>query len=98
MYSDVFAILSYPELQRDPYNKTKACKIKCFPQLVKEHPKALDYIDGIAVHYYGDYISPASILSEAVKNYPGKFVIATEACEGTMIQRIYRLKRMYEVF
>ena len=51
-------------------------------QLVAEHPKVLDYIDGIAVHYYTDFITPAAVISEVGKLYPDKFIIATEACEG----------------
>ncbi|XP_013167366.1 PREDICTED: glucosylceramidase-like [Papilio xuthus] len=45
-------------------------------------PEAEEYIDGIAVHYYVDKITPASILQETVKDYPNKFVISTEACTG----------------
>lgn len=58
--------------------------------MVSQHPKALDYLDGVAVHYYGDIISPASLLSHVPKSYPGKFVLATEACEGSNI----RLKKI----
>uniref|UniRef100_A0A2A4K8P8 Glucosylceramidase n=1 Tax=Heliothis virescens TaxID=7102 RepID=A0A2A4K8P8_HELVI len=53
--------------------------------MIKEHPKVLDYIDGIAVHYYTDFITPAAVLTEVSKSYPEKFIIATEACEGTML-------------
>ncbi|KAJ8713063.1 hypothetical protein PYW08_008367 [Mythimna loreyi] len=53
--------------------------------MIAEHHKALDYIDGIGVHYYTDFITPASVLSQVGKSYPDKFIIATEACEGTML-------------
>lgn len=52
--------------------------------LVAEHPKVLEYVDGIAVHYYTDFLTPASILSEVAKSFPNKFIIATEACEGSI--------------
>nr|XP_049699185.1 lysosomal acid glucosylceramidase [Helicoverpa armigera] len=52
--------------------------------MITEHPKVLDYIDGIAVHYYTDFLTPAAVLSEITRAYPDKFIIATEACEGTM--------------
>ncbi|KAG6461438.1 hypothetical protein O3G_MSEX012628 [Manduca sexta] len=54
-----------------------------FNIMLNEHPNALQYIDGIAVHYYSDFITPAIILTEVNKNYPHIFIIATEACEGS---------------
>ncbi|XP_026740602.1 glucosylceramidase-like [Trichoplusia ni] len=51
--------------------------------MVVENPKVLSYVDGVAVHYYTDFIAPASILTEVSKFYPDKFIIATEGCEGT---------------
>lgn len=50
--------------------------------MVVENPNTLDYIDGVAVHYYTDMITPAILLSEIPKLYPKLFVISTEACEG----------------
>lgn len=50
--------------------------------MISDHPKALDVIDGVAVHYYGDIYTPPAILSAVSKEHPDKFVIATEACEG----------------
>lgn len=44
-------------------------------------PKAIDYIDGIAVHYYGNFF-PAQVLTNLQERYPGKIILATEACEG----------------
>ncbi|XP_050667067.1 lysosomal acid glucosylceramidase-like [Leptidea sinapis] len=54
-----------------------------FNILIMEHPEALKYIDGIAVHYYTDKFSPADILDLVTKNHPDKFILGTEACEGS---------------
>lgn len=54
-----------------------------FNYMVAKNPKTLDYIDGIAVHYYTDFITPAYILTEVSKAFPDKFILATEACEGS---------------
>lgn len=47
----------------------------------QEEPKAFDYIDGFAIHYYGNF-APASILTAIQNNYPDKILLSTEACEG----------------
>ncbi|CAH0595440.1 unnamed protein product [Chrysodeixis includens] len=50
--------------------------------LVLLFPETLQYLDGVAVHYYMNKYVPATILSQAMEDYPGKFVIATEICAG----------------
>ncbi|XP_035448491.2 lysosomal acid glucosylceramidase [Spodoptera frugiperda] len=51
---------------------------------VAVYPETLEYLDGAAVHYYmSDYV-PAAILSQAMKDYPGKFVVATEISAGAL--------------
>ncbi|CAB3246467.1 unnamed protein product [Arctia plantaginis] len=52
--------------------------------MVLEHPGALKYIDGVAVHYYTDFIAPAALLTELSKFYPNKFILATEGCKGSI--------------
>lgn len=47
----------------------------------REDPKSIEYIDGIAIHYYGNFF-PASILSNLHNRYPDKMLLSTEACEG----------------
>ncbi|XP_034825614.1 lysosomal acid glucosylceramidase-like [Maniola hyperantus] len=59
--------------------------------MIRAAPKSLDYIDGIAIHYYGNFI-PASILSNIQERYPGKLLLSTEACEGPMPWDIMRVK------
>ncbi|CAG4933580.1 unnamed protein product [Colias eurytheme] len=87
-------ILNYlgPTLRNSTFNKVKI--LTCDDQrysipfffniLINEYPEAINYIDGIAVHYYGDKIIPASVLDIATRNHPDKFILATEACEGSM--------------
>lgn len=64
----------------------RVCIVFVF-QMIKHHPKALGYLDGIAVHYYGDTFSSPNILSNFSEMYPGKFVLATEACEGKSVRQ-----------
>ncbi|XP_063530263.1 lysosomal acid glucosylceramidase-like [Cydia strobilella] len=49
----------------------------------REDPKSIEYIDGAALHYYGNFIPP--IIMTAIQNrYPDKILLSTEACEGPM--------------
>ncbi|XP_076388302.1 lysosomal acid glucosylceramidase-like isoform X1 [Megachile rotundata] len=45
--------------------------------------KAKDYISGVAVHWYADFISSPQVLDKTHNNHPDKFILLTEACEGT---------------
>ncbi|XP_030029248.1 lysosomal acid glucosylceramidase isoform X3 [Manduca sexta] len=49
----------------------------------REDPRSIEYIDGIAVHYYGNFV-PGKILTRIQEMYPGKILLSTEACEGPM--------------
>ncbi|KAI5635678.1 glycosyl hydrolase family 30 TIM-barrel domain-containing protein [Phthorimaea operculella] len=51
--------------------------------VVKLNPEVLKYMDGIAVHSYADPVTPASLLHDAAKSFPGRFLIYTEFCEGS---------------
>jgi hypothetical protein len=51
-------------------------------QLIAEYPEALPFIDGLAVHYYFDRITPPSILNAISRRFPDKIILATEASEG----------------
>ncbi|XP_049878911.1 lysosomal acid glucosylceramidase-like [Pectinophora gossypiella] len=53
-----------------------------FYAVVKYKPEALKYIDGLAIHFYGDVITPPSILEDVSRSNPDKFLIYTEACNG----------------
>lgn len=49
--------------------------------MAREDPKSIEYIDGIALHYYGNFVHPV-ILTAIQNQYPGKILLSTEACEG----------------
>ncbi|KPJ00977.1 Glucosylceramidase [Papilio xuthus] len=57
----------------------------------KEDPKSIEYIDGIAIHYYGNFM-PATVLTRIQKRYPGKILLSTEACEGPMPWDKYKVE------
>ncbi|KAJ8711399.1 hypothetical protein PYW07_008641 [Mythimna separata] len=52
--------------------------------LVAVYPETLKYLDGVAVHYYMSAYVPPTILSQAMRGYPDKFVLATEICAGAL--------------
>ncbi|XP_073948499.1 lysosomal acid glucosylceramidase-like isoform X2 [Choristoneura fumiferana] len=47
-----------------------------------ECPEAMQYIDGVGVHWYGNYMTAPSLYRYISKCNPDKFIIATEACSG----------------
>ncbi|XP_068623495.1 lysosomal acid glucosylceramidase-like [Battus philenor] len=54
-----------------------------FYLMIRENPKAVEYIDGVALHSYADKVVPAYILDLVSKTNPDKFMISTEYCEGS---------------
>ncbi|CAG5024569.1 unnamed protein product [Parnassius apollo] len=55
-----------------------------FYDIINNYPKVLDYIDGLAVHFYFDTSTPVQTLKDLHERYPELFVIATEACRGNL--------------
>ncbi|CAG5024581.1 unnamed protein product [Parnassius apollo] len=53
-----------------------------FYDIIKNYPEVMDYIDGLAVHFYYDKSTPVQTLKDLHGRYPELFVIATEACNG----------------
>ncbi|KJH42620.1 O-Glycosyl hydrolase family 30 [Dictyocaulus viviparus] len=47
-------------------------------------PDAAKYVDGIGVHWYFNNFMPAKILTVTHNRYPEKFILATEACTGSL--------------
>lgn len=62
-----------------------------FVQEMFKNKKAKDYISGVAVHWYSDFIAPPSLLDLTHNSFPDKFILMTEACEGELecIQEIF---------
>jgi hypothetical protein len=42
------------------------------------------YVSGIGVHWYQNFIAPPSVLTTTHEQFPDRFILATEACEGTV--------------
>lgn len=55
----------------------------------KSLPYSVDYLDGIAVHWYRDKIFPTTLLELAHKKYPDKFILNTESSIGMMQYLIF---------
>lgn len=54
---------------------------------ILEDPDAYSYVDGIAVHWYVDFV-PENLLNITHHLYPDKFILGTEACEGKSIIKV----------
>ena len=46
-------------------------------------PVAYKYVSGFAVHWYNDFFTPVQVLDLAHDAFPDKFILYTEACEGS---------------
>lgn len=44
------------------------------------------YIDGIAVHWYLDFIVPVKVLNEVHKSFGDKIIMNTEASQGNLLR------------
>lgn len=42
------------------------------------------YVKGIGFHWYLNFLAPPDILTLLHDRYPDKFILATEACEGSL--------------
>ncbi|XP_034195789.2 lysosomal acid glucosylceramidase-like [Osmia lignaria lignaria] len=54
-----------------------------FVQQMFENEKAKDYVSGVAVHWYSDFIASPVLLDLTHNSFPEKFILMTEACEGS---------------
>ncbi|XP_062540118.1 lysosomal acid glucosylceramidase [Armigeres subalbatus] len=53
-----------------------------FSQMDQGHPNATQYVDGLAVHWYWDGVTPPELLDQALNLYPDKLIFNTEASLG----------------
>ncbi|XP_053694692.1 lysosomal acid glucosylceramidase-like [Sabethes cyaneus] len=53
-----------------------------FSQMNQGHPNATQYLDGLAVHWYWDGVTPPGLLDQAAHLYPDKLIFNTEASLG----------------
>ncbi|KAK6112401.1 O-Glycosyl hydrolase 30 family protein [Brugia pahangi] len=56
-------------------------QLPIWADVVLKDMEAAQYISGIAVHWYNDFV-PVSQLSETHSRHPNKFIFGTEACTG----------------
>lgn len=63
--------------------KTQMKKRENISQMKYDHPDALDYVDGFAVHWYWDsFIPPTSTIDKTRDEYSNKLILNTESCLG----------------
>lgn len=62
-------------------NIVKVTKCSVLLQLMSDGQCA-KYIDGVAVHWYLDFIVPVKVLDEVHKDFGNKIIINTEASQG----------------
>eukprot|EP00094_Tigriopus_californicus_P008405 TCALIF_08098-PB protein Name:"Similar to Gba Glucosylceramidase (Mus musculus)" AED:0.13 eAED:0.13 QI:29/0.92/0.8/1/0.92/0.93/15/0/1019 len=56
--------------------------IEEWAQEVLEDPRAFEYVDGIALHWYADDLEFPLSMDQFHKDYPSKFILYSEACNG----------------
>ncbi|KAF0293665.1 Glucosylceramidase [Amphibalanus amphitrite] len=79
-----------PTLRASRFNATKVMilddqrfLLPAWADVVLADPEAAAYVDGVAVHWYGDPFFPADALTATHNHHPDKFLLNTEACEGS---------------
>lgn len=53
-----------------------------FEHLNSHSPKAMEFVSGLAVHWYWDRMISPQHLNEAIDKFPGKILLNTESCIG----------------
>lgn len=52
-----------------------------------DDPEANQYVDGTAIHWYGDDIAGPEVMDSLNALFPNKFQLYTESCEGEYLER-----------
>ncbi|XP_071528313.1 lysosomal acid glucosylceramidase-like [Panulirus ornatus] len=63
-------------------NDNSRTSLPWYPEAMLVDPGAAQYIDGVAVHWYFDWLVGPAVLDEMHLRFPDKFLLYTEACEG----------------
>lgn len=69
------------EVKKWNYTSVKS-KILIVIHKVLQDPRAFEYVDGIALHWYADDLEFAQTMTQFHKDYPSKFMLYSEACNG----------------
>lgn len=62
-----------------------------YPEALFRNKKALDYTSGIAIHWYLDNLTPATVLDETHDDFPEKLLLLTEASTGKLLDRYFNI-------
>ncbi|KAI1301356.1 Lysosomal acid glucosylceramidase [Halotydeus destructor] len=54
-------------------------------EVILRDANASQYVSGTAFHWYLNGVAPASLLDSLHQSYPDKFLLSTEACEGSAL-------------
>lgn len=54
-----------------------------WPSIILSDKEAAQYVSGIGVHWYWDWLIGPEVLSATHESFPDKFILATEACDKT---------------
>ncbi|XP_033207306.1 lysosomal acid glucosylceramidase-like [Belonocnema kinseyi] len=80
-----------PSLDNSQHNQTlilglddQRFNLPWFIDLVFRNKVAEKYISGVAIHWYWDSLIPAVVLDKTHNHFPKKFLLMTEACEGSL--------------
>ncbi|CAI5449246.1 unnamed protein product [Caenorhabditis angaria] len=63
-------------------NDDQRINLPHWADVILSDPMAAQYVSGIAIHWYEDFIDPAKALTETHLKHPDYFMLATEACAG----------------
>ncbi|CAH1798081.1 unnamed protein product [Owenia fusiformis] len=53
-------------------------------ETILQFPEAAKYVSGVGVHWYTDFIVPIIGVDKTHESFPDKFILSTEACEGSL--------------
>lgn len=57
-------------------------RAKNWVETVLSDPISESFVDGTAIHWYWNVLSPASVTTQIHDAFPSKFILASEACDG----------------
>ena len=65
-------------------NTLHFCMVYKFMLQVYSDPQALQYVSGVAVHWYLDSVVPINVLDFTHDLQPDRFIFGSEACNGDL--------------
>uniref|UniRef100_A0A1I7XHB2 Glucosylceramidase n=1 Tax=Heterorhabditis bacteriophora TaxID=37862 RepID=A0A1I7XHB2_HETBA len=79
-----------PALKTSPYsinlklmiNDDQRFNLPHWADTILSDPETAQYVSGIAIHWYEDFVTPAHVLTLTHERHPDYFMLATEASAG----------------